>query len=657
MYVLPTAPLPLSEGYLSIEKCKIQIKIVNNLALITINETFFNPENKIVEGVYLFPISQETTINNFSMEVDGKPLRGEILRSEEAYEMYTTLVQNTVDPALLEYLGNGFIRLSLAPIYPKEKKNITFSYTTPLKRLGNNYYLSLPIKSLKFSHKPISYFEVIGSISFKQGIANLYAPFYNFEFSVKETNAKFAYIQNNFLPENDLVLYLTTIKKDQKLGTIFLTYEDETEDYGYFFLSISPNKVEAESIAKDIVAVIDTSGSMEGVGITSAKKTLKYIIDKLKKIDRIQVFAFNSEIYKLTEKWYKGTKKDKELLKKKVDKLEAKGLTNIYDALSHALAIRKRKDVPQYIIFLTDGEPTDGITGKGLIESLVEEKIGDKRLFVFGAGDEVDFEFLSRLYKVGRGSGDFVKINEIEPVISSFYEKLLDPILSNVNIKYPKGFKDIYPKGPIDLFYGEDFVILGRYKRGLKSAKISFDKFQFNFEITPEKTNEFIPSIWASRKIGHLIEEMRIYDNKEFLMEIVRLSKKYGVLTKYTSSLIYESLDFLNPSYDVIEYEKFSLNEKREFIRESAELAQLADYSVFLTKNTGEDIKIISGRVFVREGRYWIEEGYEKKFSVQKVRMFKKKYMELAKDKDIAKIFALGRVIFRHKDKWIKVVR
>ncbi len=643
MYIMPTDnyQFGLSKTLLSIKRCKVNIEIIENIANVSLDVTFLNSSSAISEGVFFFPLLDGGKINTLSLEIDGAFVKGEILKREDAYELYMSMAEKIVDPALLEYIGEDLCKLYIAPINPNEEKNIKLTYTAPLKQIGNTYLFRFPLKSMKFYDDPVEYIKIQGTIRSNREILTIYSPYKWLETSKNGKKGKFVYIDKYFRPQSDFSLYISYIERDKKIDTTFLTYESQEENCDYFFLSFSA--CEKSESPKDLILVFDSSGSMEGKGIYQTKKILRYIIDKIKPQDRVRIFTFDSEVYELTDRWYRGSDRDREILRKKIRSIEADSLTNIYDALFHSLSLEPRKNVPQYVIFLTDGEPTEGIVEKEEIEKLVKNLIGDKRLFVFGVGDGIDTEFLSRLYKAGRGDGDFLEIDDISETMAYFYEKIQEPVLSNVAIKFPEVFKDIYPKEPFDLFYGRDHVILGRYKKGIKNASFDLNGSSFSIDIIPDDSNDFIPYMWASRKIGHLLERLRIYgENKEIIDEIIRLSKHYGIVTPYTSLISLEK---------EVSFEEYPVSEKRELIRVAKfmEVVENIDYSYV-------EQEVIGDRVFIKKDEYWVDTEYEEGEQVDEIKMFSDKYKEFVKIREITKILALGRVIFKYKNKWLKIV-
>ena len=235
-----------------------------------------------------------------------------------------------------------------------------------------------------------------------------------------------------------------------------------------------------------------------------------------------------------------------------VDRFEALGGTNISDALDTALEHTPSPDRPYYIVFLTDGLPTVGITNADSILSRVEGRVGDVgkvRFFTFGVGFDVNTDLLDTLAAENRGTAEYLGPGEdIEVKISTFYRKVSRPVLADVRLDLGGGAAyDVYPKQLPDLFSGTQLIVMGRYKgRGEQTVSLAgsasgkAQTYSAAIEFDAERTDrEFIPRMWANRKVGFLLDEIRRNgEQQELVDEVIRLSKRFGIMTPYTSFLV-----------------------------------------------------------------------------------------------------------------------
>ena len=235
-----------------------------------------------------------------------------------------------------------------------------------------------------------------------------------------------------------------------------------------------------------------------------------------------------------------------------VEKIEAAGGTAIDEALKAALKTDapRSSERPFMVVFITDGEPTIGERDpEKILANVKQENTGKARLFVFGVGHDLNTKLLDRLGDENYGTRDYIDEKEdIEVKISSFYKKISDPVLSDVELKFngAESF-DVYPKTWPDLFHGSELVVVGRYRDPGRHNVVLTGKragenmtWEFSAKFTESSgENEFLPRLWATRKIGYLMDEIRLHGEKaELKDEIVRLAKRHAIVTPYTSYLV-----------------------------------------------------------------------------------------------------------------------
>src|SRR5206468_10144185 len=208
------------------------------------------------------------------------------------------------------------------------------------------------------------------------------------------------------------------------------------------------------------------------------------------------------------------------------------------------------RDRLQLAVLLTDGEPTVGQVNPAEIIRMVKEKNTEKRrVFVFGVGGDLNAKLLDLVANETRGATQYIRSEEnLEVPLSNFFDKIGSPVLTELKIEFPAGgISDLYPRPLPDLFQGEQLEIFGRYQGDGQKTIVLRGKYLgeervFEHSIPfPSSQNPFLPRLWAMRKIGYLLEQMRLSgESGELRDEVIRLSKRYGVITPYTSYLILE---------------------------------------------------------------------------------------------------------------------
>jgi Ca-activated chloride channel family protein len=296
---------------------------------------------------------------------------------------------------------------------------------------------------------------------------------------------------------------------------------------------------------------------MAGAKIDQAKKALKFCVNSLNPEDRFDIVRFSTEAEPLFKSLSDaGAEKQKKALAF-VDDLRAAGGTAIKDALAAALDERPgQRDAGRLfmVVFLTDGEPTVGEQDPDkIIASVKDAKNGrDVRVFCFGIGNDVNTKLLDQLAEQTRAAAQYVLPNEdLEVPVSTFFAKVQDPMMTGLKLDLgTAGAGKIYPKDLPDLFKGDQLVVFGTYSKAGASAAvltgtINGQPAKIAQDITlPESTDQsqdWIAKLWAVRRVGYLLDEIRINgESKELKEEVTELARRWGIVTPYTAMLIVE---------------------------------------------------------------------------------------------------------------------
>ena len=363
--------------------------------------------------------------------------------------------------------------------------------------------------------------------------------------------ARAGYEEKDVRPDKDFLLYYSLSKDD--IGLSFMNWEGP--EGGYFMLLASPRFAAPGEriVAKNVVLVLDSSGSMSGAKIAQAKAAARFILNHLDKRDAFTLIDFDDGVTPFSEGLVPASGDAVARALKFVDGIEDSGGTNINDALLAALSRMRDGERPGYVLFLTDGLPTVGTTETAdILRNIQKGNERRSRIFVFGVGDDVNTELLDRLSSDHRGASVYIgETEDLEVALSGFYEKISSPLLSDLTVEF-KGLdtSQVYPRVLPDLFKGSQLVLVGRYRGDgpvsvVMTGKAGREGKRFVLESRPLTGSDrfsFLPRLWATRRIGYLLEEIRLQGRtKELEDEIRRLGLKYGIVTPYTSFLVTES--------------------------------------------------------------------------------------------------------------------
>ena len=455
------------------------------------------------------------------------------------------------DPGLLEYLGRNLFRARVYPIPARGEKRVQISYTEVLKAENGLVKYLYPLNTERFSHDPLTDVSISVRIESQVPVVNVYSP--SHKVSVRkegERLARVGYEDKDVRPDKDFLLYYSLAKDD--IGLSFMNWEGP--EGGYFMLLASPRFAAPgeKVVAKNVVLVLDSSGSMSGAKIKQAKEAARFILNHLDRRDAFTLIDFDDGVTAFSEGLVPATGDAVERALKFVDTIEDSGGTNINDALIAALGRMKDGERPSYVLFLTDGLPTVGTTETAeILKNIQKANDPRARIFVFGVGDDVNTELLDRLSSDHRGASVYIGEGEdLEVALSGFYEKISSPLLADLAVEF-KGIdtSQVYPRVLPDLFKGSQLVLVGRYRGDgpvsvVMTGKAGREGKRFVLEsrsLTGSDRFGFLPRLWATRRIGYLLEEIRLQGRtRELEDEIRRLGLKYGIVTPYTSYLVTE---------------------------------------------------------------------------------------------------------------------
>ena len=707
-FIVIPRPHPLPNPFpLEVVYHKVSVKIDGQSAITNIDQSFYNPSQYQLEGFYIFPIPKGAVINNFTMVINGKETKAELLDSDKARKIYEDIVRQMRDPALLEYSEQNIFKLRIFPIEPRSEKKISISYTQLLESDNNLFEYIYPLNTEKFSAKPLKNVSVKIDLKSDDKLKNIYCPTHDVDIVNKSDNHSIiSYEADNTKPDTDFKLYFS--KNPSTVGLSFLTYKSGSGD-GYFLLSASPSiEIDKSSIEnKDITFILDVSGSMSGEKLEQAKKALLYCVNNLNAGDHFNIIRFSTEAYSLFKTLEKADKQNINEAKSFINDLKAIGGTNIEEAFNLAFKNYQESDRPHFVVFLTDGKPTIGeMNDDKLVKRILDKNKNKSRVFTFGIGNEINTHLLDKLTDETKAWRTYVSNEEdIEIKVSNFYDKIQSPVLSGLNLDFSNNVKvyQTYPKDLPDLFKGSNLIVFGRFK-GSGNVKVTLtgklNGQQKEFSLNEKLVNDndkynFIPPLWASRRIGHLLDLIRLNgEDKELVDEVTALAREHGIITPYTSYLIMEDEDIrirggrlvdglqtLPPRPELKkenEADYFRMKDKsgRGSVEVSEEFQSLSSASNYKQtqqgnermsytdsegnrRNLTQQVKNVLGRAVYQQDKFWVDSELQNQSNVKKVRVQfnSDEYFKLLnKEPETAQFLALGQnVRFYHNNVFYEV--
>lgn len=548
---LPPMPPVWNMSGLEIPYQRVNVTIENQVAVTHVEQLFRNPTGQLMEGTYFFPLPPGAAVSQLTMWVNGAPIEAKILPAAEARGIYDAIVRQLRDPALLEYVGADAIQANVFPIPPGDERRVEIEYTHLLTADNGTFRYVYPQSAGLYTDTPLDEQSIRVELRSTEAIRTLYSPSHRVAVDrPNDFSAVVGYEDANVLPGGDATspdfeLYYTVSPED--IGLTLLSYKEPDED-GFFLLLVAPGLETRQVVAKDVIIVLDTSGSMEGEKMAQAQEAAAYVISHLNPEDRFALVTFSTGVSLYEPQLLPAGAPGN--YRQYIDSLAAVGGTNISGALLEAANLVGER--PTTILFLTDGLATEGITDTPLLLETVGAALPDNvRVFAFGVGDDVDTTLLDTLAAEQRGATTYVRPGQaVDEAVSAFYAKIGSPVLTDLLLDLGGIRADqVYPTTLPDLFAGTQLVVAGRYRQGgpatitlSGNADGQRQSFTFADQTFRDTGGEaFIPRLWATRAIGHLMQQIRLGgENPELVQSIVNLSTRYGIITPYTSFLIEE---------------------------------------------------------------------------------------------------------------------
>lgn len=663
----------------------VRVSVDGRIARVEVEEWFQNRGPGLAEGDYLYPLPGEAVFANFSLFQGDRELRGETMDAARARAIYEEIVRRKRDPALIELMGHGLIRSRVFPIAPGETRRITLRYTQVLERAGAALQFRYAAGGRHGSGpRPVSILLVDPSerssrpppmrepapltfvLAVEDGslFRDPFSPTH--EVRVERDGGRLT-VRPAAELSGDFALFLPLARG--LVGVTVAAHRVSGED-GFFLLTLSPGPASGRSVARDVTAVVDVSGSMQGEKLEQVKAALRQLLASLSGEDRFRLIAFSNGAVTHAPDWTEVGSESLADARRWVDALQAEGGTNIAGALTEAFRAASPAARLPIVLFLTDGLPSVGEQNPERIAEAAERWRGRARVFAFGVGYDVNTYLLDRLSEAGRGSTEYVEPGEdVEIAVSALAAKIQHPVLTELEIAdAPVRLREIYPLSLPDLFAGEELVIFGRYEApdagaeatgvvrvsGRRAGRVESYAAEASFP-RHEPGNDFIPRLWAARKLGVLTRQIRLHGaNPELVEQARELALRYGLLSEFTAYLVQEpelelarrdpagaaaALPWFAPEQAtgraaVVAAEAARMQREvrsaQQLAAAEADLATIAPTG--MAGATAGVRRIVAGRVFVLEDGVWTDAAHRREQRIAEIEPFGDAYFRLLRE-------------------------
>jgi len=553
-------------GSCPLNNTKVTADISGFIARVRVTQEFENTFTEPIEAVYRFPLSQNSAVDEMTMLVGGRRIRSQIMKREDARKVYETAKSEGKTAALLDQERPNIFTQAVANIMPGEKILIEISYVETLKYEDGSYEFVFPMtigprynpSSVKDAAKvspPIAETRAGHDISVEVNIdagvpiESIRSELHRIDQVNYSPNvSKVTLADLKTIPNKDLILRYDVSGK--RIEDAILTHRDER---GGFFTMIlqPPDKIASEDrTPKEIVFVLDTSGSMYGFPIEKAKEAMRLSLEGLYPNDTFNLITFAGDTEILFDEPVPATRENLDKAQRFLDGRSGGGGTEMMKAITAALKPSASQEHLRIVCFMTDGYI-------GNEDEIIAEiqKYPNARVFSFGIGNSINRFLLDKMAEAGKGEAEYVTLeSDGSKAAKKFYERVRTPLLTNISIDWNgMPVADIYPTRIPDLFSAKPVVINGRYNgaasgtirlKGTIAGQNYSREIKVNFPESDPK-NDSLATLWArtriddltSKSYGETAVEGQIKETDQL---ITQLGLEFRLLTKFTSFVVVE---------------------------------------------------------------------------------------------------------------------
>jgi uncharacterized protein YegL len=530
-----------------VDYLNINADVNNGYAITTVEEKLTNPADIAADDEFKFLIPVDAFISGFTLIIDGKEYNADVLPKQEAKEKFEQAASQGKSAGLLETKKQNLFSYSLS-FAPRQSIVVRLKYEQAVKKSLGKYEYVLFLRKTDEAHI-VNDLSVNLSISSVNDITTLETPGFTGA-SVKYLSTTKGQVKYsaNALPDKDLTVVYTT--NNPPLNGDMLFYSAGSQGYMMHVFSPSEADLGTTALSKDIIFVVDKSGSMGGEKIAQVKSVFTSIISDLPPDDYFNIIFFDASVRAFSPTLMEANTKNKADAANFVNSLDASSGTNINQALLDALSMFGNGSRVPIIVFLTDGAPTEGITSPYVIRKNIRDANKVKvSIFTiaFGIEDEANYDFLKALSLENYGVAQrFYPQAGVEAEMKGFYETISTPLITAMSFNY-NAVSDVVNTGQNNLFAGSDAVVLGKYSSGTTAitsdvaaiTRAGSRNFKNSFNVVSKPENAFIPRLWAYTTIRKLMDRIDVEGETEDLKSsITKLSLDFKFVTPYTSLFV-----------------------------------------------------------------------------------------------------------------------
>jgi Ca-activated chloride channel family protein len=565
--------LPANGIYLEAMQMQTDVdyEVTGAIARARVKQQFKNDSAFWTEGIYVFPLPENAAVDQFKMIIGERIIEGQVKERVEAKKTYENAKAAGQRTSLIEQQRPNVFTTSLANIAPGETIIVEFEYQQILEYRDNNYRLRYPMvvgpRYHPRNYHPLAETRMTDTVDVTSvvtetdlstnshnptrihvqldagvNLAELNSTYHEIHINqTGETRYSIATVGENIVSDRDFELVWQPELADQPQLSLF---NEPINGDNYTMLTLLPpdlSYLEEKIQSRDVIFVLDISGSMSGTSIEQAKASLLTAVDGLSDIDRFNIIWFNEQTGSLFPDVVSVSAQYKNYAKLFITQLQANGGTEMLPALKLALANQEKFSRLRQVVFLTDGN----ISNEAELFEIIDKQLGDSRLFTIGIGSAPNSFFMRKAANKGRGTFTYIgNLNEVQEKTVSLLKKLETPALINLQLEFDLNNHDIeiYPEMIPDLYAGEPLTILFKSRSTPQHISLKGDYGDSEWQTSAtikEASQSGIRVAWAREKIATLMsqhhESDAVPERQQVKQKIINTAVQHHLVSRFTS--------------------------------------------------------------------------------------------------------------------------
>jgi len=541
-----------------LQSTAVAFQVSGIVARARVVQTFRNPGDGWYEGVYVFPLPENSAVDRLRLRVGERTIEGEIREREAAQRTYAAARAQGRRAALLDQERSNIFTASVANIGPHETIIVELEYLETLRYHDGRFSLRFPmvvgpryiprgvadaaritpvVLRPQEGRAPVNPVSIRVALDAGVPLADVSSPYHQVDVKTLGEGRREITLAEGSTPANRDFVLRWAPRPEAAPRLAWFTQSQGGRHYALLML-MPPDAAQEARLPREVIFVLDTSGSMAGASIRQARDALSLALERLTPQDRFNVIEFNSTAMALFSEAREATPAQVQRAISWVRSLEAGGGTEMASALKLALNGSDAGSGVRQVIFLTDG----AVGNEEELFRLIRERLGDSRLFTVGIGSAPNSHFMRKAAELGRGTFTYIgRVDEVGARMSELFGKLEAPVLKGITLQWPEAaHAEAWPARVPDLYAGEPLVVSASLERlegelrvsGVRAGRV----WEARVPLAGGAQGSGMGSLWARAKVDSLMDSLRAGAQPEAVREqVIALATAHRLVTRYTS--------------------------------------------------------------------------------------------------------------------------